>query len=538
MFKLKKITFFTLLLFVAVQPNHLYSQPIDKTDPSKLVDVGSRKQLFIDDALIASSRKIKLTMNPPVKTGEQMIVADKPWESGGLGAYCTVLKVDDEYRLYYNCVSYGSDKSKWIQPPEGSPFPPIWLCMATSHDGKVWRKPNLGIVEFDGSMENNIVFPPKASWNEGGHVFLDSKPGIPADEKFKLTCRWDGPDGSNWNHEYTLKSPDGLHWTPLSDKPAFKASDTGNVGFWDDRIGRYVVYVRLNEPEKDRPDARTDGSSPAHRHVARCETDDLSHWGERKAVLSFDEIDPPGLDLYNNAIVKYPWSNNVYLIFPSAYWHFPEPPAGPYPNDGILDIRLATSRDGVHFQYPSRSPFVPLGLEGSFDSGAMYMIAGMIRQGGELWMYYSSFNSEERHAPVLRTNSVISRLILRLDGFVSADTPYEGGELTTVPLVFTGKSLELNVQTSVAGHVLVELLHNGESIQGYSASDADLVKGNFIAKTVTWNGQSDISSLVGKSVQVRFVMRDSKLYAFQFMANSDNSDQFPALDSVKIEFSK
>lgn len=485
--------------------------------PSRLVDVGSRKQLFIDDVLIASSRGIELTMNSPAKTGERTIVRDQPWESGGIGAYCTVLKVDEGYRLYYSCLSSDLDKSEWIHPPEGDPFPPIWLCLATSRDGRDWDKPNLGIVEFAGSKENNIVFPSKIGWNEGGHVFVDTKPGVPANEKFKLTCRWDGPEGKHWNHEWTLKSPDGLHWTSLSDTLVFQASDTGNVGFWDDQIGRYVIYVRLNEPEKGRPDARKDGSAPAHRHVARCETDDLTQWGERKAVLDFDRMDPPGLDLYNTAAVKYPWADNVYLIFPSAYWHFPEPPAGPYPNDGILDIRLATSRDGVHFTYPSRSPFVPLGLNGTFDSGAMYMTAGMIRQGGELWMFYSGYNYEERHAPVVRTKGVLSRLTLRLDGFVSADAPYEGGELTTLPLKFDGKSLELNVESSVAGHVFVELLRNGKPIEGYSMAHADPIKGNFIAKTVTWNGRSDVSALAGQPVQMRFVMRDTKLYAFQFI---------------------
>jgi hypothetical protein len=208
----------------------------------------------------------------------------------------------------------------------------------------------------------------------------------------------------------------------------------------------------------------------------------------------------------------------VYLIFPSAYWHFPEPPHGPYPNDGIVDIRLAASRDGVHFMYPSRSAFVPLGLEGAFDSGASYMTAGMIRQGGELWMFYSGYDYEHRHAPVpSEYDGVISRLVLRLDGFVSADAPYKGGELTTVPLVFDGRSLELNVQTSVAGHVLVELLRNGRPIPGYSAAEADSIKGNFIAKTVTWNGRSEVSSLAGKPVQLRFFMRDAKLYAFQFI---------------------
>ena len=44
----------------------------------EVVDVGSDKQLFIYDALIAESEHVTLTMNPPRKTGERCIVADRP----------------------------------------------------------------------------------------------------------------------------------------------------------------------------------------------------------------------------------------------------------------------------------------------------------------------------------------------------------------------------------------------------------------------------------------------------------------------------
>ena len=164
---------------------------------------------------------------------------------------------------------------------------------------------------------------------------------------------------------------------------------------------------------------------------------------------------------------------------------------------------------------------MPLGLAGDFDSGLVGMTVGMIRKGEELWLFYHGRDDVLRHGagPIdvwYDHPSHVSRLALRLDGFVSADAPYKGGELTTLPLKFDGKSLELNVQTSVAGHVLVEILRNGEPIQGYSVADADPIKGNFIKKAVTWNGQSDVSSLAGEPVQVRFVMRDAKLYAFQF----------------------
>jgi len=110
------------------------------------------------------------------------------------------------------------------------------------------------------------------------------------------------------------------------------------------------------------------------------------------------------------------------------------------------------------------------------------------------------------------------RLRLRRDGFVSADASYEGGEFTTVPLTFRGNRLELNVETSVPGVAKAEILGtDGKAIPNFSLHEADEIRGNFIRKTVTWIGKDDVSSLSGKTIQLHFVMRDAKLYAFQFV---------------------
>ncbi len=376
-----------------------------------------------------------------------------------------------------------------------------WLCYATSNDGIRWDKPTLGIVPFRGRTDTNIVFPFEKRSHEPSCVFVDTNPGCKPDERYKMVCSYDGPGGRG---TYVFASDDGLHWRPISDKPSFRSSDTGNVAFFDDRIGRYVAFVRMWAPM---------------RKVGRCEFDDLAYWGKERLVFGYDKQDPPDLDLYTNAAVKYPFADNLYLMFPSAYFHYPDPPKGNYRNDGPLDVRLAVSRDGIRWSAVDRSPFVPLGVEGEFDDSAIYMTTGIIRKDAELWMYYGGYDFTHGAYNVAedKYTGVISRVVLRLDGFVSADAAYSGGELVTVPLIFSGKRLELNVQTSVAGSVKVEMLdHNGKAVRGRSAEDADVVKGNFVGKTVAWKGNSDLSDLAGQPVQLRFVMRDAKLYAFQF----------------------
>ena len=58
---------------------------------------------------------------------------------------------------------------------------------------------------------------------------------------------------------------------------------------------------------------------------------------------------------------------------------------------------------------------------------------------------------------------------------------------------------------------------SGAALRGFTAEDADEINGNYIRKVVTWNDSSDVSLLAGKPVRLRFVMRDTKLYSFQFI---------------------
>jgi hypothetical protein len=105
---------------------------------------------------------------------------------------------------------------------------------------------------------------------------------------------------------------------------------------------------------------------------------------------------------------------------------------------------------------------------------------------------------------------------------MSADAAYTGGELVTKLLTFTGDCLELNVDTSAGGTVLVEIQDEaGQPIQGFTVSDADEINGNSVRRPVTWNDSGDVSALAGKPIRLRFVMRDTKLYAFQLRADKE-----------------
>jgi len=276
------------------------------------------------------------------------------------------------------------------------------------------------------------------------------------------------------------------------------------------------------------------------RKVGRVEMDDITRpwpldqtvkpyhiWGEDKIpvpshevpiVFGYDGHDPVPSDHYNAACVQYPWAEQAYFLFPSAYRHFPEPPVGRYGNDGLLDIQMAVSRDGVHWARLAREPYVALGAQEDPDSSQLYMAVGMIRRGGKLFQYYGGYQTTHGTiSPASRTIGSICRLAQRLDGFVSAEADALGGEFTTLPLAFTGRRLVLNLNASATGACRVEILdRQGRALPGYALADSDEIGGNHLEKTVSWKGQSDLASLRGRAVRLRVVMRACKLFAFQF----------------------
>ena len=111
----------------------------------------------------------------------------------------------------------------------------------------------------------------------------------------------------------------------------------------------------------------------------------------------------------------------------------------------------------------------------------------------------------------------IQRMTLRLDGFASLNAPYEGGQLITKPLKFEGSQLEINYSTSAAGGLKVEIQdEKGQPLESFSLKDCPEITGDEISRIVSWQGGDDVGSLAGRTVRLRFVMKDADLYSLRF----------------------
>ena len=476
----------------------LREQTADK--PVQVIDVGDRTQLFIDSRFIAESNNIALRMNPPVKAGPA-IVPDRPWESGEIGFCVSVVQYEGEYKMWY----LAQDKAK-----------AFCQCFARSQDGRTWEKPELGLIEYQGSKSNNIVLTGAVETT----VFLD--PVAPPEQRFKAVSAMYWPDPQKAGL-YIWTSPDGLHWTQPPTRVFPLLPDTANQAFYDTRLKKYVANIRVWDPL---------------RKIGRVEMDNILEpwpftqlekpfyiWGADKIpvpsrevpiMFSYDEKDPPQSDHYNAACIQYPWADDAYFMFPSRYRHFPEPPVGKWGNDGLLDIQMAVSRDGANWTRLSREPYVPMGLEGAVDSGQMYMAVGILRNGDTLYQYYGGFKSTHGQ-PGVEGSGSIHRLDQRLDGFTFVDTPLEGETFTTPAITFSGRRLLLNMDGSAAGTGKAALLDaDGNEIPGFTLGECDEFGGNALSREATWKGNSDLSTWAGKPVRLKFTLKAMKLFSFRF----------------------
>jgi len=477
------------------------------------ITVGGEKQVFIDDRFIATSRNVELRMNPPLKLGV-VLRPERPWEDKSIGFCASVIEHGGVFRLFYRAD--GREKGASV-------------CLATSSDGLHWERPRIGLYESGGNKDNNIVFrdtDSSAAYRGVGEAIVFLDPHGSAEQRFKMIASKGWPDPRTAGL-YCHTSPDGVHWN-AGPRVLDICPDTANQAAWDRQRGKYVAYIRIWNPL---------------RKVGRVETPDIMApwpytrlgaeayfiWGKESVAVpsrefpvafGYDAEDPVPSDHYNPAAVEYPYAQGAYFAFPSAYMHFPEPPVGKYGNDGLLDIQMAVSRDGVTYRRVARGPYIPLGLTGEPDSLSNYMAVGMLRAGDYLYQYYGAYavthGLPEAHQKM--PIGCICAVRQRLDGFVSADAAWGGGELVTPPIVFTGKRMVLNVDASAMGACQVGVLDAaGKEVPGFTVDACDVIRGNAVEKVVTWKGSSDLTALSGQPVRLRFVMRAAKLFAFQFV---------------------
>jgi hypothetical protein len=473
--------FFAILLLLA--------PPIAR--PSDPIDIGSRRELFVDRLLIDQLDGARLKLHTPVER-EQILRFDQPWE-GSYSNYSTVLRDGHEIRLYYRGGPEIIDGK-----PQNE-----FTCLAVSTDGTHFTRPDFGLYKVKGTRHNNVILANDPACHNFT-PFIDTHPNVPDDQRYKAVS---GVMGIGL---FVFSSSDGIHWNKLSDKPVFtKGSfDSQNVAFFSEQENKYVCYFRNFKNIGDEK----------YRWISRTTSEDFLHWSE-PVEMSFGNAPPE--HLYTNCTQPYLRAPHIYLSICARFLpnrmalpraEYKRLNVHPWQWQGCSDAVFMSTRGDNRYHRTFMKSFIRPGRnDRNWVARANYPATGFIQTGpDELSMYI--------HRHYAQPSAHLQRLTIRPDGFLSVNTPYAGGQLITRPLIFKGKHLEMNAATSAAGGIRVELQDaDGNPIPGYTLDESIEFFGDQLAHVARWKTGHDLSSLADQPVRLRITLKDADLFSIRFI---------------------
>jgi len=484
------------------------------------LDLGSRRELLVDTTLVAQRHGLEFLLHQPIAR-ETVLTFDAPWEGSG-SDFERILRVGDVIRMYYMATVLTDAKGLKIVDENAA----VYACMAVSVDGIHFVKPDLGLVDYHGSKHNNIIWTtPKL---DNFTPFKDTNPNCPPDELYKAMSAGGEPRGL-----FALKSPDGVHWTRILDRPVITAGmfDTQNNAFWDPVRQQYWCYIRGFHEKDGRDTTSSHHGTSGIRDIRVATSKDFRTW---TLPVQLKYPGSPDEALYTNQVEPYYRAPQLFVGFPTRYVDRPFSPAAmdalPDPSHRrnrmksvprygtvITDGQFMTSRDGYSFHRWDET-FIPPGPErdNNWIYGDGYQSLGLLETPTadpsappELSCY-----ADEGH---WKPGGTVRRYTMRVDGFASLHAKQAAGEFTTPPLTFAGAKLTLNFATTAAGSIQVEILDaDGQPIPGFGLADCDDLFGDTLNRTVTWQNRRDVSALAGRPVRLHFTLREADLYSLKF----------------------
>jgi len=477
---------------VVVCANVAVGQP-GRTPPDEK-QVSSHRYLLLDSRIIESTENAKLTVGTVRKdTNNPLFKEDKPWEPRFDNPYCSVIYDEEEkiYKCWYSIFirsgptgdfpgeGLPSDKRAWVKWREGRRD--FGVCYATSTDGIRWQKPELGIIEFEGSRKNNIVL--RAVHGVG--VIKDLHETDP-EKRYKAIHPHRG-------HTNVWFSPDGLHWTEKR-LPGLDHGDTYNCVFWDPALEKYLLFTR-NWGGTGAIGKRYGGGK--YRRESRSESPDFLNWSEAKVVIEGLDTD---LQIHDMPVLRHA---GVYIGLVGLF-------------DTVASrqhVELAWSPDSIHWhRICPGTPLIANGQQmGDYDWGCVFA-SPPIFQKDEILLYYGANNG--RFMGWRDGFFCLARL--RPDGFAGYEQIAGGSNktatITTKPVVAGAGSLRLSADVVISGFVRVTILDE----QNMALAESELIAQTVTDAEIRWKQGFSLETLRGNEIRLRFELRDSRLYSFSW----------------------
>ena len=406
---------------------------------------------------------------------------------------------------------------------------------AVSSDGIAWEKPSLGLCDYKGSRDNNMLVD-NTPRRTNGPCLKDPGDDDPA-RRYKLFLL-----DANWDKEI-WNSPDGIRFS-REGRASLRSARTpeGDMRWLPDPEAWFDVHQVLYDPQDPDPQRRY----KCYGQMSGPRASERGGWTSRKGGMAYGPdpwtwtrsahnpiIDPDDGDEFQiHFISVFPWKGYYFMLYEFAWLE-------PLQNSYAGDVRLAVSRDGEVFRRVNpHEPVLRRGARDAWDSGFLVTSSDVVIYGDELRLYYSGQAETWTKWPlgdrVAKKEgwpssagsiypSQMGLATLPLDGFTSLESlDHEmPAVVTTIPAEPSDEAvqLRLSVSQTLPGRSWIDaavLGPSGEELPSYGRADCRHVHTDGPDQLARW---SDVDTLPtgADRIQIRFwIYGQAKLHAASF----------------------
>lgn len=499
-----------------------------------------RTILLVDDHDILYRAGTRRVLEKPVRQAKNpLITEDKPWEMAIAWTSVHRDKATGRYQLWYQAYA---GKRAQLKTHE------CVVCYAESADGITFTKPNLGLFDFNGDTNTNIVLIGSGLYGDRycNSVIVDARESDATKRYKMLYYDWaKTAKGELVAGLHLAFSPDGIRWTKHPEAPLYTTSFGGKkvqppfagenpyseTTAADGRVKRQLLRpISMSDAADPLFDPKRrvwaiygkawipgpDGGHAWKHGMGRIESRDLRHWSKPQIVCFPDEKDA-ALEFHTSPVF---FRHDRYFCLNQILNRS---------GGGTMDIELMLSRDGIDWQRSFRDDLWLKRSQGDqFDSGTLVTNADIVIEGLEMRFYYGAYGSGAigggANITSAQQKSGVGMVSLPLDRFAGlrsepeAPTPKikfppDIGQVTLNPIDLSGRT-EIYVNANAAGGaVWCELLdEDGFRIPGYDKANSTPLKKDTTRYRFAWQDKK-LADLPPAKYHLRIHLQKATAYA-------------------------
>jgi len=474
------------------------------SNAEELFDETKSITLFaFDEVSIPHTQNLRLEMRSPTRHPANPVVQrGQPGTPDAFGVqfYGSIIREVGKFRMWY--VAFDDDVKNKVASAR-------WrAAYAESDDGVHWVKPNLGLVTYRGSKENNLILTEPGPFGFVNLKVLADLEEPNPDRRYKISTHVYFRHNTRLGSLVPFASADGYTWKSLVDVklqkaemskeglvlPAVHFEPCGGLYKWD---GMYYICGQnaMNAPR------------PYNGRVVRMyHSPDFVNWSQTSSVgfvrtpqhtLLGHGHSREGEQNHEGISV---WNRRNVLLGVTGRWH-----GAAEWKDVTVDLGFVVSNDGLQFREPAHEwTFLKRGEDGAWDQGGLLQGQGFENIGDETFVYYGAWDPRHRENTPERGGVGIAKLPRDRFGDLVVEELGKGPGDYQLPKIiseFVTAAIPLKPNSEprcylnadglgVNAALKIELLGDNESpLPGYSGKDAAVVRQNGFQTPIAWTGK-------------------------------------------------